>query len=68
MSIDNGQTWSLFPSMTYGALAQGGDLPHVNVTDLSLSQGNINVATGMPDLAGPDNPDDPTAAADPDLL
>ena len=68
MSIDNGQTWSLFPSMTYGALAQGGDLPHVNVTDLSLAQGNINVATGMPDLAGPDNPDDPTAAADPDLL
>ena len=28
MSTDNGQTWSLYPSMTYGAVAQGGDLPH----------------------------------------
>ena len=49
-------------------MADGGDLPHVNVTDLSLSQGNIGVATGMPDLAGPYNPDDPTATPDPDLL
>ena len=53
MSTDNGQTWSLFPDTTYGAVAEGGDLPHVNVTDLSLSQGNIAVATGMPALAGP---------------
>ena len=54
MSTDNGQTWGLYPSTTYGAVAPGGDLPHVNVTDLSLSQGDISVATGMPDLAGPD--------------
>ena len=56
MSTDNGQTWSLYPSTTFGAVTPGGDLPHVNVTDLSLSQGNIAVATGMPDLAGPFNP------------
>ena len=42
MSTDNGQTWSLFPTTTYGAVAEGGDLPHVNVTDLSLSLGNID--------------------------
>ena len=41
------------PSTTYGAVTPGGDLPHVNVTDLSLSQGNVAVATGMPALAGP---------------
>ena len=32
MSTDNGQTWSLYPDTTYGAVAPGGDLPHVNVT------------------------------------
>ena len=53
MSTDNGQTWSLYPETTYGAVAPGGDLPHVNVTSLSLSQGNVAVATGMPALAGP---------------
>ena len=53
MSTDNGTTWSLYPSTTFGAVAQGGNLPHVNVTDLSLSQGNVAVATGMPALAGP---------------
>ena len=56
MSTDNGTTWTLFPATTYGAVAEGGDLPHVNVTDLSLSQGNVAVATGMPDLAGPVQP------------
>jgi subtilisin-like proprotein convertase family protein len=68
MSTDNGTTWSLYPSTTFGATSDGGNLPHVNVTDLSLSQGNVAVATGMPDLAGPFNPEDPNAAADPDLL
>ena len=62
MSTDQGQTWSLYPSTTYGATVDGGDLPHVDVTDLSLSQGNISVATGMPDLAGPYNPDAPHPA------
>ena len=68
MSTDNGTTWSLYPSTTFGAVAQGGDLPHADITDLSLSQGNIAVATGMPDLAGPFNPEHPNATPDPDLL
>ena len=58
-SLDNGTTWTLFPDTTYGAVTEGGDLPHVNVTDLSLSLGNINANTGMPVLAGPYNPADP---------
>ena len=53
MSTDNGTTWTLFPDTTFGALTEGGDLPHVDVTDLSLSQGNIATASGMPALAGP---------------
>ena len=53
MSTDNGTTWTLYPDTTFGAVAEGGNLPHVNVTDLSLSQGNVAVATGMPALAGP---------------
>jgi subtilisin-like proprotein convertase family protein len=53
MSADNGLTWNLYPETTYGATVAGGYLPHVNVTSLSLSQGNVAVATGMPALAGP---------------
>ena len=53
-SLDNGATWTLFPNMTYGAVAQGGDLPHVAITDLDTSLGNIDANTGMPTLAGPD--------------
>ena len=53
-SLDNGATWTLFPSTTYGAVAEGGDLPHVAVTDLDVSLGNVNANTGMPTLAGPD--------------
>ena len=68
MSTDNGTSWSLYPSSTFGAVSNGGNLPHVNVTDLNLSQGNIAVATGMPNLAGPYNPENPNAPADPDLL
>ena len=52
-SLDNGATWTLFPSTTYGAVAQGGDLPHVAVTDLDVSLGNVDANTGMPSLAGP---------------
>ena len=33
-STDDGQTWTLFPDTTFGAVAEGGDLPHVSVTDL----------------------------------
>ena len=56
MSLDNGLTWTLFPDTTLGAVAEGGNLPHVDVTDLSLSIGNINSNTGMPNLAGPYEP------------
>ena len=55
-SIDDGLTWSLFPSTTFGAVAQGGNLPHAAVTDLDLSLGNIDIHTGMPNLAGPYDP------------
>ena len=47
-SLDDGQTWTLFPDTTYGAVTEGGYLPHVAVTDLSLSLGNIDPNTGMP--------------------
>src|SRR5262249_43220440 len=50
MSTDQGQNWVLYPSTTYGATVDGGYLPHVNVSYLSLSQGNVNVDTGMPNL------------------
>ncbi len=53
-SLDNGATWTLFPSTTYGAVADGGDLPHDAVTDLDVSLGNVNANTGMPSLVGPD--------------
>jgi len=69
-SLDSGKTWSLFPSTTFGAVANGGNLPHASVTDLSLSLGNIDPNTGMPNLAGPYNPANgtPTTKPDPDLL
>ena len=34
-------------------MTEGGYLPHVAVTSLSLSLGDINPNTGMPTLAGP---------------
>ena len=67
-SLDDGLTWTLFPSTTFGAVAQGGNLPHVAVTDLDLSLGNIDTNTGMPNLAGPYDPNSPTATPDPDVL
>jgi subtilisin-like proprotein convertase family protein len=66
-SINDGATWTLFPDTTFGAVAEGGNLPHVTVTDLNLSLGNIDVNTGRPNLAGPYDPSKP-AAPDPDLL
>ena len=67
-SLDQGKTWSLFPSTTFGASQAGGYLPHVSVSSLSLSLGNINPNTGMPTAAGPFNPSNPTATPDPDVL
>ncbi len=52
-SLDNGQTWTLFPNAAYGAVANGGDLPNAPVTDLDVALGNVNITTGMPLLAGP---------------
>jgi subtilisin-like proprotein convertase family protein len=68
MSIDNGQTWTPYPDTTFGAVIEGGNLPHVSVTSLSVSLGNIDPNTGMPDLAGPYNPTNPTSTPDPDLM
>ena len=65
-------TWSLFPNTTYGAVTNGGYLPHVSVSSLSLSLGDIDSNTGMATLDGPYAPT-PTnrttaSAADPDTL
>ena len=71
-SVDGGQTWTYFPDTTYGAVVEGGYLPHVAVTSLSLSLGDTNVATGMPTLDGPYAPatvnQTAALAADPDTL
>src|SRR5262249_3977962 len=67
-SLDNGKTWALFPQTSFGAVAAGGNLPHVAVNSLSLSLGNVDPNTGMPDTAGPYNPANPSATPDPDLL
>ena len=68
VSLDQGKTWSLFPSTTFGAVVNGGYLPHVAVSSLSLSLGNIDINTGMPNTAGPYDSTNPTSLADPDLL
>jgi subtilisin-like proprotein convertase family protein len=71
-STDGGQNWTYFPDTSYGAVVEGGYMPHVAVTSLSLSLGNISVNTGFPTLDGPDapNPVNRTTAlnADPDTL
>jgi subtilisin-like proprotein convertase family protein len=71
-SLNGGQTWTLFPDTSYGAVVEGGYLPHVSVTSLSLSLGDIAVSTGMPTLDGPDAPNasnqTSVSAADPDTL
>ena len=68
MSINNGQSWSAYPDTTFGAVTAGGYLPHVNVSSLSLSLGNVDTNTGMPNLAGPYDPSQASATPDPDLL
>ena len=46
-SLDNGTTWSVFPNIAFdGAPSDGGYLPNVDVTDLSLSIGKIDPTTG----------------------
>ena len=68
LSLDNGQTWSLFPSTTFGAVAAGGNLPHVSVSSPEPVAGQPQPQPGMPDTAGPYNPANPAATPDPDLL
>jgi subtilisin-like proprotein convertase family protein len=71
-SLDGGQTWTYFPDTSYGAVVEGGNLPHVAVTSLSLSIGNVDPNTGMPTLDGPYAPNagnqKPESSADPDVL
>ncbi len=71
-SLNGGQTWTLFPDTTYGAVTEGGYLPHVAVTSLNLSLGDIDPDTGMPTLDGPYAPNaanqTSAANADPDTL
>ena len=55
-SVNDGQTWTPFPDTTYGAVADGGYLPNVDVTHLDMSLGNVDANTGMPNTAGPYNP------------
>jgi subtilisin-like proprotein convertase family protein len=70
MSTNDGESWTLFPDVNFGAVSEGGYLPHVNVTSLSLSIGNIDPNTGMPELAGPYAPANgiQSSTPDPNLL
>ncbi len=48
-SRDMGTTWHYFPNIDEdGAAVDGGYLPNVLITDLDLSLGNIDPATGLP--------------------
>ena len=68
MSIDNGQSWSAFPDTTFGAVAAGGYLPHVNVTELELVAGQHRSEYRHAESGGSIRSDQPTATPDPDLL
>jgi subtilisin-like proprotein convertase family protein len=52
-SLDKGSTWVQFPPLTDGSTADGGYLPNVIVTDLDIVIGNIDPATGKPNMAAP---------------
>jgi hypothetical protein len=68
-SLDNGLTWTPFPNQSVdGSAVQGGYLPRTTISDLDLSLGAINPATGIPNLLGPLDPFNPQAASDPDVL
>jgi large repetitive protein len=46
-SLDNGATWSTYPSMAFdGSAVDGGYLPNAHVTDLSVSLGKVDPTTG----------------------
>jgi len=47
VSLDNGQTWSLFPNVAFnGSPADGGFLPTTQVTQLNVVLGNVDPTTG----------------------
>jgi subtilisin-like proprotein convertase family protein len=51
-SVDGGTTWTIFPSVAQdGARVDGGYLPMVQVTDLTLATGGLNPATSQPNQA-----------------
>jgi len=51
-TLDNGTTWSVFPSTAVdGATADGGYLPAAHVTDLTISDGKVDPTTGRAVLA-----------------
>jgi hypothetical protein len=55
-SLDDGGTWTAFPSadaMLEGAVRDGGYLPVVRVSDLDLAVGPIEPTTGRPGGVGP---------------
>jgi subtilisin-like proprotein convertase family protein len=54
-SLTNGATWTIFPSISDGAQVTGGLLPNTVVTDLNLSVGDIDPATGIPLVNGQTN-------------
>jgi subtilisin-like proprotein convertase family protein len=46
-SLDNGQTWSVFPNQAFnGSPVDGGYIPNAQVTSLTMSIGNVDVNTG----------------------
>ena len=69
MSLDNGKTWTLFPDTTFGAVAAGGlSAPCQRHRPRACRWATSTPDTGMPNLAGPYDPNNPTATPDPDLL
>ena len=54
-SLDNGTTWTPFPSTAVdGSTVDGGYLPVVQVTDLTTSLGKINPSSGLPEAQAGD--------------
>lgn len=55
-SLDNGQTWSVFPDRIIdGSAVPGGYLPNAHVTDLDMALGNIDPTNGRPIGTGSPN-------------
>lgn len=55
-STSNGTSWAPFPARADGAAVNGGYLPNVHVTDLSLAVGTIDPTTGLA-VSAPGSPD-----------